>query len=52
MILKKDLIHQILKSKYHCLKEKSDWINEKQLGGKIMTKFVGLRPNLKEQQNV
>ena len=29
MMLKKDLIHEIMKLTDHCLQEKSDWINER-----------------------
>ena len=44
MMLKKDLIHQIMKSKDHCLKEKKIIGSMKyELGRKTMTKFVGLR---------
>ena len=42
-MLKKDLTHQITNAIDHCLLEKTkknDWINENELGEKIMTEFV------------
>ena len=44
-MLKKDLIHQIMKSTDHCLKNKKFiGLVEDELGGEIRTKFVALRP--------
>ena len=40
MMLKKDLIHQIMKSIDHYQKEKT----KDELGGKMMTDFAGVRP--------
>ena len=46
MMLKKDFVHQIMKSIDYCLKEKKKKvirIMKGELGGKIMTEFVALR---------
>ena len=47
MILKKDLIHQFMESINHCPQKKSIKViglMKDELGGKIMTEFVALRP--------
>ena len=44
--VEKDLIHQIMKLIDHSLQEKtkSYWINERSIGGTIITKCVAVRP--------
>ena len=47
MILKQDFIHEIMKLIDHCLQEKSKTViglMNDELGGKIITEFVALRP--------
>ena len=44
MMLKKDLIHQIMKSIDHYLQERIIGLMKDELGGEIMAKFVALRP--------